>query len=391
MAGFAIKADGFVLPGRMAPKGYLAVEDGRFGSWSTEAPEGLEVLDRSGSWVAPGYVDTHIHGQFGHDVMDCDAAGVNAASEALARRGTTSWVPTTLTQPAWQIEAACASVHEAREARTADFLGARIEGIYLEGPFFTEKHRGAQNPANMLDPSVELFDAWQAAAHGLIRKSALAPERAGTAAYCRALRERGVVVALGHSDATYEQGLAAVEAGATVFVHTYNAMSGLLHRAPGLVGCAMTTSGTFAEIICDGMHVKPGAIKALVAARGWEHVAIISDALACAGMPEGDYMLGDLPIRMQDNLARLVEADGSTGNIAGSVTCIADEARNLVRWGIVDAEQAVRMGTEVPARSAGIDGSCGLMLPGRLADFNVLAPDLTLEETYLGGRPVPRI
>jgi N-acetylglucosamine-6-phosphate deacetylase len=196
----------------VAPAGYLTIEEGTFGTWSADRPAGIEVRDFSGTWVAPGYVDTHVHGFADHDVMDCDADGVNEASRALARRGTTSWVPTTLTQPAEQIEAACASVWEAAERRGDDFLGARIEGIFLEGPFFSEKRKGAQNPANMLDPSVELFCRWQEAAHGLICKSSLAPERAGATEYCRDLKAMGVVTALGHSSATCDQGLAALAA-----------------------------------------------------------------------------------------------------------------------------------------------------------------------------------
>ncbi len=385
MSAFAIKADRFVLPGSVAGPGYLVVEDGVFGLFSADKPEGFEIVDRSGSWVAPGYVDVHIHGFVGHDVMDCDADGINEASLALARQGTTSWTPTTLTQPADQIAAACASVREADEVRDEDFAGARIEGIFLEGPFFTEKHKGAQNSDHMMDPDVDVFCAWQDVAGGLICRSSLAPERPGSAGYCAALREMGVVTALGHSDATYEEGVAAVAAGATMFVHTYNGMSGLHHRNPGLVGCAMTTEGTYAELICDGQHVTPGAIEAVVRAKGWDHVVVISDCLRCGGMPSGDYMLGDLPIRMENDLAHLVMEDGSIGNIAGSAAVLASEVKNLVDWGIVTREQAIRMATEVPAKASGIDDVCGMMLPGRAADFNVLAPNMTVRETYIGG------
>ncbi|MBP3884450.1 MAG: N-acetylglucosamine-6-phosphate deacetylase [Olsenella sp.] len=388
MSTYALKADRFVLPGSVACKGYLTIEEGTFGTWSAGKPDGIEVRDFSGAWIAPGYVDTHVHGFLGHDVMDCDADGVNEASLGLARHGTTSWLPTTLTQPAEQIEAACASVWEASEGRGDDFCGARIEGIFLEGPFFTEKHKGAQNPANMLDPSVELFCQWQEAAHGLICKSSLAPERAGAADYCRDLKAMGVVTALGHSSATCAQGLAAVAAGATAFVHTYNAMEGLHHREPGLVGCAMTTRNTYSELICDGHHVSPVAVQALVAAKGWDHVAVISDCLRCGGMPDGDYVLGDLPIRLVGETARLIGEDGLLGNLAGAATTVATGVKNLANWGVVTPEQAIRMGSEVPALSAGVDDVCGSMLPGRSADFNVLNADLTVAETYISGMRV---
>ena len=183
--------------------------------------------------------------------------------------------------------------------------------------------------------------------------------------------------------------MAAVAGGATVFVHTYNGMSGHHHRAPGLLTCAMTSEGTYVEIICDGMHVDPCAVAAVVRAKGWEHTVLVSDCLGCAGMPDGDYRLGDLPVRLADGLARLVTEGGGTGNIAGSTLTMARAAKNVFSWGIATAEQAIRMASEVPARSCGIDDACGSIKPGRDADFNVLAPDLSLRETYIAGRLVP--
>ena len=287
MSTYAIKAEKFVLPGVVAGPGYLSVTDGVFGAYSDAAPEGVDVLDLSGKWVAPGFVDTHIHGFYNHATTDCDPEGVNASSAELVRRGTTSWLPTTFTESPESIASACAAIAQADEERGPEFCGAHIQGIYLEGPFFTSKHVGAQNPEFLIDPSVELFDEWQQKAGGRIRKSALAPEREGSVEYVSALAAKGVVTCIGHSDATYDEALAAVNAGASCFVHTYNGMRGLHHRDPGVVGCAMTTPATYAEIICDGHHVVPAAINAVVRAKGWDHVVLITDALGCAGMPEG--------------------------------------------------------------------------------------------------------
>ena len=188
--------------------------------------------------------------------------------------------------------------------------------------------------------------------------------------------------ALGHSDATYEQCLAAVDAGASVFVHTYNGMRGLHHREPGVVGAAMATEGTYAELICDGHHVVPAACKALIRAKGWEHVAPITDCLGCGGLPDGSYMSGGLPVVLKDGVCWLADMSA----LAGSVLTLADGIQNLVRWDIVTPEQAIRMGSEVAARSAGIEDQFGLILPGRNADFNVYAPDLSLQATFVGGR-----
>lgn len=383
MSSYALHAERFVLPGGLAGRGYLTVSDGLFGTWSAERPS-CEVVELGDAWVGPGLVDTHIHGFFGHATTDCDPRGLNEASIELARRGTTAWLPTTFTDSVDRIAAQCAAIADANDARGDGFAGARMPGIFLEGPFFTEKHKGAQNPAYLKAPSYEDFSLWQRSARGLIVKSALAPEHEGATAYIARLAAEGVVTALGHSDATYEEGVAAVDAGASVFVHTYNGMSGLHHRSPGLVGCAMATRDTYAELICDGRHVAPGACAALVRAKGWEHVALVTDCLGCGGLPEGSYMSGGLPVVLKDGLCYL---EGS-GSIAGSILTLAEGVKNMADWGVVSAEQAIRMASEVAARSAGIDAACGFIMPGRAADFNVYAPDLALRATYIGGEPV---
>lgn len=385
MSSYAIKADKFFLPAGAAKGGYLTVSDGKFGVWSAEAPEGVEVRDYTGSWIAPGMVDTHIHGFYGHATTDNDADGVNASSLALAKHGTTSWLPTTFTQSADDLAESCAAIAKADDARDADFLGARIQGIFLEGPFFTTKHVGAQNPKFLIDPSVEVFDRWQKASENRIVKSALAAEKPGALDYIAQLDAKGIVTAIGHSDATFDEALAAVNAGATCFVHTYNGMRGLHHREPGIVGCAMSTPDTYAEIICDGRHVKPAAIRALVQAKGWQHVVLITDCLGCGGLPEGNYMSGGLPVVLENNLCYLRNEDGTKGSIAGSVLTLARGVKNMVDWEIVTADQAIRMATEVPARSAHVDGRCGFIKPGRDADFVVFDPELNLRETYVGG------
>ena len=384
MSVFAIKSDHLVLPDYVDASGYLLVKDGRFAEVLDAAPQGVEVIDRTDCWVAPGLFDTHIHGFVGHDVMDCDSAAVTTICQELVRHGTTSWLATTLTASIEQTGKACASVAEAVKEQGDDFVGTRTQGIFLEGPFFTEEHKGAQNPKYLVDPDVAVLDQWQREAGGLIAKSALAPEREGTIAYTKAMAERGITVALGHTSATAEECLAAVQAGAGVFVHTYNGMSDMLHRNPGPVGCAMTTANTYSELICDGMHVHPLACEALVRAKGWEHVALITDCLSCGGLEDGDYFIGELPIELRGGAAYLKGA----GNLAGSTLTMAKAVRNVVEWGMVTPSQALRMASEIPARSVGMDDRLGMIAPGRLADLVVMDKDMALVETYLGGTVV---
>ena len=383
MSTYAIKADKFFLSAGPQLGGYLMVEDGVFGAWQADEPS-CEIKDYTGSWIAPGMVDTHIHGFYNHSTTDNDPEGIDISSTELARRGTTSWLPTTFTDGVEQIKDACAAIAQADEGRGPDFCGARIQGIYLEGPFFTMKHVGAQNPAYLIDPSEEVFDQWQEAAGGRIVKSAMAAERDGAAAYAAALNAKGVVTSIGHSDATYDECIAAINAGASCFTHTYNGQRGLHHREPGVVGAAMSTPETYAEIICDGKHVNPAAIKALLQAKGWQHTVLITDCLGCGGMPEGSYTSGGMDVIMKDNLCWL--ADGKS--IAGSVLTLAQGVKNIVDWGIASADIAIRMATEVPARSARIEDKCGSIMPGRDADFVVFDHELTLVETYVGGQSV---
>ena len=386
METYAIVSDELVLPSGIDGFGYLIIEDGKFGRVSVERPEGMRIVDRRGCWVAPGLVDTHIHGFADCDVMDCDPSAIHTITRELAKRGTTSWLATTLTASAEKTGRACASVAEAvaAQAKDPDFVGARTQGIFLEGPFFTEEHKGAQDPRYLIDPSMALLEDWQAQAGGLICKTALAPEREGAIEYVAAATAAGYTAAIGHSSATYGEAAAAVLAGARVVVHTFNGMDDLGHREPGIVGCAMTSQGLYSELICDGKHVDPVACEVLVRSKGWEHVALITDCLSCGGLPDGDYFIGELSIELRGGAAYLKNG----GNLAGSTLTLVDAVRNVASWGLVTPEQAIRMASEVPARSCGIDDRCGQILPGRDADLVVLDAQLGLVETYVGGRRV---
>ncbi|KAF1297711.1 N-acetylglucosamine-6-phosphate deacetylase [Enterococcus sp. JM4C] len=372
-----IYADKFFMKSGVKGPGYLEITDGVFGEYVSEQPAGeATVIDQSGQWIAPGLVDTHIHGYMNHDVMDNDAEGIQAMSEGLLSCGVTSFLPTTLTSSKERLR----DVAETIGKTYKDVTGAKIQGIYFEGPFFTEEHKGAQNPSYFGDPDLATFHEWQAASGGLIKKIALAPERKGVKEFVKQVTDEGVVVSLGHSNATLAEAQEAVEAGASVFVHAFNGMRGLNHREPGMVGALMSLQHVFSELICDGHHVHRNAAEILMEKAGHDHIALITDCMMAGGMPDGDYNLGEFPVVVKDGTARL-----ESGNLAGSILKLKEAIKNVVDWGIATPEQAVMMATLIPAVSCQIDDQCGSITQGRAADFIVLNPAMELQATYLDG------
>ncbi|WP_265457109.1 N-acetylglucosamine-6-phosphate deacetylase [Enterococcus sp. HY326] len=373
-----IYADKFFYPSDVKGPGYLEITDGFFGDFYQAVPTGeVEIIDYTGQWIAPGLVDTHIHGFLNHDVMDNDAEGLKVMSEGLLSCGVTSFLPTTLTSTKERLLAVAKTIGEVYQ----EVPGAKVQGIYFEGPFFTPEHKGAQNPSYFSDPDLNTFNEWQEASGGLIKKIALAPEREGVKEFVKAVTDQGVVVSLGHSNATLAEATEAVEAGASVFVHAYNGMRALNHREPGMVGALMSLQHVFSELICDGHHVHPNAADILMEKVGHDHVALITDCMMAGGMPDGDYMLGEFPVVVAEGTARLKDS----GSLAGSILKLKEAIKNVVDWNIATPEEAIMMATYVPAVSCKIADQCGSIANGRAADFIVLDKDMELVATYLDG------
>lgn len=377
MSRYYIYADRFFLQDRVEEAGYLEIMDGKFGGYSRDKPPGEEILCRRGMWIAPGFVDTHIHGMAGYDVMDNNQEALMAISRELVKCGVTSFLPTTLTAD----KNLLAEIAEMIGKHYKEAEGSKIQGIYFEGPFFTERYKGAQNPKYFMDPDIELFMEWQKRSGGLIKKIAIAPEREGAAVFTKIVTDMGVAVALGHSAASYEQAKEAVDAGASIFVHTFNGMSGFTHREPGMAGCALGTDDTVAEVICDGFHVHPAAVKMLVKAKTPDMTALVSDCMRAGNMPDGDYVLGELPVIVEKGTARLK----SDGSLAGSVLHLDVAVKNVIDWNVADCAQAIHMASYVPAKSVGIEDRCGSITAGYDADFIALSPELDVLETWVNG------
>lgn len=377
---YYIHADKFFLENRTEDGGYLEINDsGKFGFYHPEAekPEG-KIIEYKGKWVAPGYVDTHIHGSLKEDVMKSDWQGINKLSKGLLRAGVTSWLPTTITADSDTLTRICKmfAEHQGEEE------GAKIQGLHFEGPFFTEEHAGAENPKYMIDPDIDEFNKWLKASNGMLKEISMAPERKGSKEFIREAVKEGVIISLGHSSATFAQAVAGVEAGATMFTHTFNGMPDPMHHAPSISNAAMALNNVTDELICDGHHVQEPMVRALINAVGPEHIALITDCMEAGMMPDGDYMLGELPVYVKDGMARLKHGD----NLAGSILQLKQAVKNVVDWNIVSPEQAVMMASYVPAKSTGILNECGSIKPDKAADFLILNPDMTVSETYLNGK-----
>ncbi len=357
--------------------GGFSVENGRFTDVLT-AGDGTAV-DLDGAYVVPGFVDIHNHGNSGHDFSDGDLAGLKTIARYLAKNGITSFAPASVTLPEEQLRAA----YETAAVFAEDELEghAVLRGIHMEGPFFSEKKKGAQNGAYLQKPDYEMFSRLNEAAKGLIKIADIAPELPGAVEYIQQVTKQ-CVVSIAHTDANYDRAKAAFAAGATHVTHLFNGMQPMLHRAPGVIGAAAETQGVTAELISDGMHVHESVVRAAFSMFGAERLCLISDALSCCGMPAGEYMLGGQRIVLDGTIARLADAPDT---IAGSANNLFGIFRIALTIGI-PLEAAVRMASYNPARVIGAEGEIGSVQNGKRADFLVLNGDFSLRSVFLAGQ-----
>lgn len=327
--------------------------------------------------VVPGFVDVHIHGAGGHDVMEGNARALDRIAATVARHGTTSLVATTVTAP---IEETCHSLEgiaryirnheELKEPQENTKLAAEIVGIHLEGPFISKVRRGVHPPDSIARPSVEVLQKFLDAADGLVKIVTIAPEIPGACELIEYAVAARIVAAIGHTDADYDQARAAIQAGARHAVHMFNAMRPFAHRDPGVVGAILTDPEVTAEIIADGVHVAGPTIQVLLGCKGFDTVLLVSDGIAATAMPDGNYRLGNFEVTVRDGVAR-----NSEGKLAGSTLTLDRALRYLVALG-VPLKDAVRMATVLPARRLGLAGKKGIIAVGADADLVALTPDL---------------
>jgi N-acetylglucosamine-6-phosphate deacetylase len=377
MPPIAIYASRVLTPQDELTDSVILVEDGRIIALGhrdeVTVPEGAIDYVAGGMTVVPGFVDIHIHGAGGHDVMEADARALDRITSTVARYGTTSMVATTVTA---SVDVTCKSlegiarhVRKQAQEQTARF-GAEILGIHLEGPFISPAQRGVHPPECLEKPSPQLLDKFLQAADGFARMITIAPELPGGLGLVAHASAAGLVVGMGHTDADYNQARDAIRAGARHAVHTYNAMRPFTHRDPGVIAAVMTEPSVTAEIISDLVHVAGPAIQVLLGVKGFDTVLAVSDGIAATGMPDGTYRLGTLEVTVKNGICR-----NSEGKLAGSTLTLDRALRNLVSLGVPLAD-AVRMMTILPARRLGLAGKKGIVAVGSDADLVVLTPDL---------------
>ena len=338
----------------------LVLADGEIiGIESADAP----AEDTIDGWAVPGYVDTHGHGGGGATYATTDPDEARRARQFHREHGTTTALASLVTADLDTLRAQLAAL--APLVSEGEFAG-----VHLEGPFLSEKRKGAHDPALLRDPDPAVIMELVERAPGVVEMITVAPELPGGLAAVEAMVAAGVVAAVGHTDADDAVVAAALDAGATVVTHLFNAMPAIHHREPGPIPRLLADDRCLVELIADGFHLHPQVIEMAVSAAGVDRVALVTDAMAAAGMPDGDFVLGDLQVAVHNSQARLVEPDGSLGSIAGSTLTMADAFERMVGLGY-PIEQAAAMAATTPARWHGLD-QVGELAPGCRADLCVV-------------------
>lgn len=356
--------------------GAFEVKDGVFGAVLPGCvPE--NAVDLKGATVIPGLIDVHSHGNSGADFSDGDYDGLVKMARYYASCGVTSFAPASMTLPYDVLEQAFATAVRLAEEKPEGC--ARLMGIQMEGPYFSYKKRGAQNPDYLKEPDLEGFRKLYDASKGLIRIADVAPELPGAAEFA-AEASKLCTVSAAHTDSDYDHAKAFFDAGATHLTHLYNAMPAINHRNPGVIPAAVENPNVRAEIICDGYHIHPAAVRLAFSMFGGERMILVSDSGRCAGLPEGSqFTLGGQDARLRDGVGRLGD-----GTIACSAANLWQCLRNVLSWGIRE-EDAVRAATWNPACAISSQNSVGAIAPGKRADFIVTDSEYKTKRVFLAG------
>jgi len=340
--------------------------------------------------LTPAFFDIHVHGAAGHDAMEGSGEALGSIGKFLADKGVAHFLATTVTAPVERTLRALEGIADAIDAAKKDepALAAQPVGIHLEGPFLSHAKRGVHPAAELQPPSIPLFERFQQAARGHIRLMTIAPETPGALELIAYATQSGTRVSVGHSDATAGETRAAIAAGAASATHTFNAMRRLDHREPGIAGVVLDAESLYAELICDGIHVAPEFVRLWLRAKGEERAILVTDGISATGMPDANYLLGEVEVTVKDGRC-LLASDLANGvqTLAGSVLTMDRAVANLRRYTGASLATAVRLASRNPARMLGME-SLGEIAVGSPANFNVYSATGELIQTILRGEVV---
>ncbi|WP_439788017.1 N-acetylglucosamine-6-phosphate deacetylase [Photobacterium leiognathi] len=378
MMRFALHPQRIFTPTGIAYNHYVIVNDGKIEAITETKPLDCDVTELEGQTLVPGFIDIHIHGRAGADVMDATPQALQTIADALPKTGVVAWVGTTVTAPWQDIINALQQVREF--CQQPKQVGAKLLGSFLEGPYFTEAYRGSHPTQYLQAPSIAaLAELKEVAGDSLIRV-ALAPEYQGSDEAIQWLTAQGIKTSIAHTSANFEQVTTAHQHGADCGVHLFNGMSGLHHREPGCAG-AVLFHDMLVELIADGIHVHPVMMQLAYRMKGYQQLALITDCMRAGGLSDGKYQLGAQMITVTNGEARTDD-----GSLAGS-TCSLDQAlRNMIMLAGVPEWEAVQMATSVPAKYVGIDDKLGFIKPGYNASFALLDPQFQIQATLIDGQ-----
>lgn len=375
----AIRNVSAVVSSGVLPEGTIAIEGSRIVSVGQGPFSSDEDIDGRGLLALPGFIDVHVQGGDGASTMDADPDALEVISRAHARFGTTGFLATSTPNPRTEN----ANLRAVAQAIRRGVSGARPLGVHLEGPFINPRRRGGFGEEHVRPPSLSAFEAYQAASGGYIRMVTLAPEVEGAEALIRHLTAQGIVVSAGHTEATYEEMMRAIEVGVSHVTHMYNAMTPFGHRSPGVVGAALLSPEVTLQLIADGVHLHPAAVRLAVEQAGVDRIALITDAVGPLGLPEGRYASFGHEVLVRDGRVQLAD-----GTLAGSVLTMNRAVKNVMEFAGVPIWEAARMAAAVPARVLGQGDHKGALEPGKDADLVLVDEDLKVHLTMVEGRVV---
>jgi len=371
-----------VLPDRILIGGVVQIEgdkiSGVYSQRNKFSDKEMNLLDYGDKFISPGLIDLHLHGALGKDIMDCDTESLKQIAFHQTGCGVTGFLATTASSSLRSILEVVETIKRAAISQ----LPSEPLGIYVEGPFLNIKKKGAQDPSFIREMNKEEIHLIIKAVKGLKTIISMAPEVDDNMNFIKTLKENGITVAIGHSDATYQQAIESFKKGITHATHLFNAMSGFHHRKPGVVGAVFDSPGVTAEIIADGVHLHPSALRLVFSRKSEDKICLITDSIMATGMGDGIYSMGNLKIEVRGNEVRLLE----NRVLAGSVLTLNRAVKNVIEWIGVPVNQAVNMASLNPARVLGLDKEIGSIQNGKYANLAIFDKEFNVIETILGGK-----